>query len=222
MEIKGQYEIPRSGTREESLTKLKKLIRRLTPKGVAPLSATTRFLPTFADVGLYWGATVQSYFAANSIFWLHPSTEAIAIYREAVEMAPGKLDGVEFNAMRGQVATIPSGATAFPWRAARYWSQHVGKTLDPADLPLHQAWVEKLYARLRESILPQEETGRKRKIVIPAYANCPQSALTSEKRFLPAYYGHNVDRLLAVKRKYDPHDHFHYPQSIPVVSPGYG
>lgn len=38
----------------------------------------------------------------------------------------------------------------------------------------------------------------------------------SQENYLDAYYGANLAQLQAVKRKYDPTDLFHYPQSIPV------
>ena len=48
-------------------------------------------------------------------------------------------------------------------------------------------------------------------------AYCYQNFIDpSQRDYLHAYYGENLPRLQAVKRKYDPGDLFRYPQSIPV------
>jgi len=36
---------------------------------------------------------------------------------------------------------------------------------------------------------------------------------------LAAYYGSNLDRLVAIKKKFDPASYFNYPFSIPTVVP---
>ena len=46
-----------------------------------------------------------------------------------------------------------------------------------------------------------------------AYQNFIDPALTDWQH---AYYGTNLGRLTKVKRKYDPHDLFKFPQSIPT------
>ena len=38
----------------------------------------------------------------------------------------------------------------------------------------------------------------------------------SQKDYLHAYYGKNLKRLVEVKNSVDPHNLFHFPQSIPV------
>lgn len=139
---------------------------------------------------------------------MQPASEkVIEIYRRALELAPGSFDGVEFNALGGRVAERKSGSSAFPWRKALFWSQQVGKTLDPRDREIHRRWVEELYQQLSSELPPG---------VLPAYVNAPQAELTAGRRYLSAYYGKNVDRLVAAKRRYDTGNFFSFPQSIPL------
>lgn len=63
----------------------------------------------------------------------------------------------------------------------------MGKTLDPRDREIHRRWVEELYQQLSSELPPG---------VLPAYVNAPQAELTAGRRYLSAYYGKNVDRLV--------------------------
>ncbi len=44
------------------------------------------------------------------------------------------------------------------------------------------------------------------------YQNFPDPDL---QNWVHAYYGANYDRLVPVKKRYDPEDFFHFPQSLP-------
>jgi FAD/FMN-containing dehydrogenase len=50
-----------------------------------------------------------------------------------------------------------------------------------------------------------------------SYQNFPNRRI---ENWQEQYYAENYDRLVAVKTKYDPHDLFHNPQSIPPASRG--
>lgn len=71
-----------------------------------------------------------------------------------------------------------------------------------AVLKNNQLWLSRFHARMEEH----------------TSANCYQNFIDpSQQNHLQAYYGENLPRLQAVKRKYDPTDLFRYPQSIPAA-----
>jgi len=61
------------------------------------------------------------------------------------------------------------------------------------------SWLNSVYAKMRPYV-----TGG-------AYLNYTDPDL---KRWQTAYYGSNYRRLLNVRRKYDPHHYFNFPQAI--------
>ena len=50
-----------------------------------------------------------------------------------------------------------------------------------------------------------------------AYTNVPNADMADWET---AYWGEGVDRLRAIKAKYDPHNVFSFEQSIPLAQPG--
>jgi FAD/FMN-containing dehydrogenase len=103
------------------------------------------------------------------------------------------------DASGGAINRVHPGDTAFVHRNAlfsiQYYSGWVGAGED--DL----RWNRSLYAAMRPYV-----SGF-------AYQNYIDPELRSWKH---AYYGSNLRRLIAVKRKHDPHNFFHFAQSIPT------
>lgn len=104
-----------------------------------------------------------------------------------------------FDASGGAINRVHAAETAFVHRNAlfsiQYFSSWVGS--GAGDLK----WNRNLYAAMRPYV-----SGF-------AYQNYIDPDLKAWKH---AYYGSNLRRLVAVKRKHDPHDFFHFPQSIPT------
>lgn len=166
---------------------------------------------TFAQAGQFWSLTAQTYFENNSIFWQNKlSSDALDVYATFLENAPSLGSSIEFNAMLGAVEDIKSNETAFPYRKSLFWVQHRGTTLNPQDLPAQQLWVNALY----DAISPFAEKVANN--IVPAYVNAPQANLQVDNKFLTAYYGTNVQRLIEIKNRYDPTNFFHFDQSIPT------
>jgi len=112
--------------------------------------------------------------------------------------------GVELNSWGGAIARAPRAATAFVHRDARFlaiygatWSERDGA----ARVAANRAWLEGFYARMRPFA-----SGF-------AYQNLIDPRLADWRH---AYYGSNLARLVAVKRRYDPEGFFRFAQGIPV------
>jgi hypothetical protein len=112
--------------------------------------------------------------------------------------------GMLLDAWGGQIAQIDAAATAFPHRDAAFLAQEFVTFQDTPSsdvLASNRAWLNGLWSALRPSA-----SGA-------AYVNYIDPAL---KDWQHAYYGSNLDRLIEVKRTYDPDDAFTFAQSIPT------
>ncbi|MEV0803679.1 FAD-binding oxidoreductase [Kribbella sp. NPDC050281] len=96
-----------------------------------------------------------------------------------------------FTAMGGAYNRIVDNATAFAHRSTRFLLEHIGDADDP--------WVDESWATAHA-----DGSGR-------VYPNFPDSALDD---WASAYHAANYQRLAAVKRAYDPHRFFDFPQAI--------
>jgi hypothetical protein len=112
--------------------------------------------------------------------------------------------GMLLDAWGGQIAEVDPPATAFPHREAAFLAQEfVTFQESPSSeaLASNRAWLNGLWSALRPSA-----SGA-------AYVNYIDPALED---WQSAYYGSNLDRLIEVKRTYDPDDAFTFAQSIPT------
>ena len=107
---------------------------------------------------------------------------------------------VQLRVLGGAMARVPADATAFAHRSSRIMA-NVAALHDPAtDRDPHLAWVERLVADLR-----QGDGG--------AYVNFLADEGVAAVR--AAYPGPTWDRLVEIKRRYDPDNLFRLNQNIP-------
>lgn len=113
------------------------------------------------------------------------------------------LSGIILDSHGGAIGRIPPRATALPHRNALYSMQYFARWEREAarsTVIRNLRWIDGFYKAMRP-------------FVSGSYINYIDPALG---RNLRPYYGPNLPRLVAVKRKYDPHNFFHFRQSIPT------
>jgi len=116
------------------------------------------------------------------------------------ETVPSPMSAILFEHFHGQVTRIDPTATAVPHRSKGWNLLLPSEWIDPADTVKNVAWTKETYAAVSEHLA----TGRWLN-----YLGDDQ-----EGEAIRAAYGPNYDRLLAVKRQYDPGNVFHLNHNI--------
>ncbi|MBX3030731.1 MAG: FAD-binding oxidoreductase [Chloroflexi bacterium] len=126
--------------------------------------------------------------------------EAIAVHRRYGERIPTPLSTMHLYPISGAAARVPGGATAFPFRNGGWNGVIAGIDPDPANLPRIAEWARNYW----EELHPSSVGG--------GYVNMMMDE--GNDRVRAAYQG-NYQRLVEVKRRYDPGDLFRINQHIP-------
>jgi FAD/FMN-containing dehydrogenase len=143
----------------------------------------------------------------KSAFLTELSDGAIAAHMENGARIPAVSTGMHMYPLTGAVQDVPSDATAFGHRNARYIANMAGAWPDPADNEHNIGWVRDYYT----AMAPHTDTG--------GYTNF---ASADDQPKVPENYGANYRRLTEIKRRYDPDNLFHLNQNIrplPVPEP---
>lgn len=130
---------------------------------------------------------------------------AIAAIAQALNDTPGPASLVQLGQMGGRIGEIRPEDTAFYHRRARFDLQYQAYWTDPTQAESHIRWVEDF----RQRMSPW---------TVGAYVNYCDARIEDWPR---AYYGKNLDRLMHVKRRWDPRLVFRYPQGLSqIMAPG--
>jgi hypothetical protein len=124
------------------------------------------------------------------------------IHQLETKLSTGSGSGIILlDSYGGAIQRVKKSATAFVHRDALFSMQYLaywdaGAAPDP-----NLGWLRTFYSAMRPYVSPF------------AYQNYIDPELSNWER---AYYGTNLDRLIAVKRHYDPQNVFRFRQSIPL------
>ena len=122
---------------------------------------------------------------------------------EKLQTSTASMSVAQLRVLGGAMARVPADATAFAHRSSKIMVNVAALYEKPEEKAIHEAWVAELASALR-----QRDSG--------AYVNF----LGDEglERIRAAYPGATWDRLVEVKRRYDPINLFRLNQNIPVIS----
>lgn len=130
---------------------------------------------------------------------------AITAIVQTLNDTPGPASLVQLGQMGGRIGQIRPEDTAFYHRRARFDLQYQAYWTDPKEAESHIRWVEDF----RQRMSPW---------TVGAYVNYCDARIEDWPQ---AYYGKNLDRLMQVKRRWDPRLVFRYPQGLSqIMAPG--
>ena len=147
--------------------------------------------------GLYPAGQLQHYWKANFVKEL--TDDAIQAHLEHGPTVPVVSSTVHIYPINGACNRIAPDATAFAYRDATFATVIAGMWPDPADNEANIKWVRDYY----DATAPLSEEG--------GYINF--MAEDDQERIKANYKG-NYERLVDVKRRYDPDNLFHLNQNI--------
>lgn len=117
-----------------------------------------------------------------------------------VRASTAQMAVTQIRVLGGAMARVPAEATAYAHRARRVMVNVAALYERPEEKPAHEAWVTGFAAGLRQG-------------APAAYVNFLGNE--GEARIREAYPGSTWDRLVAIKRRYDPGNLFRLNQNIP-------
>jgi FAD/FMN-containing dehydrogenase len=157
-----------------------------------PFSALQTGFDALMPTGLQWYWKVD--------FFEEITDEAIAVHRRFGETIPTPLSTMHMYPMDGAAARVPEDATAFAYRNGGWTGVIAGIDPDPANLATATRWAQQYWQELHASSagggyvnMMMEDDGRER---------------------VRAAYRGNYDRLVEIKRRYDPINLFHINHNI--------
>jgi hypothetical protein len=140
------------------------------------------------------------FFKNKSSFVDNPlSPEDIEVIGSIFKTAPPD-SRLELQAFGGAVNNVKASHTAFPYRNSLYWCGFSTLWYDEMDANRHIDWVRKLWDKFQPFSNHH------------CYVNFSDSDIG--EHYMEYYYHNNKDKLIKIKKKYDPTYVFNFPQVI--------
>jgi FAD/FMN-containing dehydrogenase len=121
---------------------------------------------------------------------------------DRLRSSSAQMSVIQLRVLGGAMAAVPADATAFAHRTSPIMATLTAAYADPEEAPVHDDWATET-----ADILRQDDNG--------AYVNFLGDE--GEERVRAAYPGRTWDRLVSVKREYDPDNLFRLNQNISPV-----
>jgi FAD/FMN-containing dehydrogenase len=135
----------------------------------------------------------------KSAFFKELSSEVIQLLVDAFQRVPSPMSGMVIEHFHGAVTRVDPAATAFPHREPGFNFVITGEWLDPAEDDANIAWVKETFAAVEQYTADA------------VYVNYLGD---DEGNRVGNAYGANWERLVALKRRWDPDNAFHLNQNI--------
>jgi FAD/FMN-containing dehydrogenase len=127
------------------------------------------------------------------------SDDAIDAMVDAFERVPSTMTGIFLDHVHGAATRVAPDATAFPHRQNAFSLLVLGQWADPADTEVNIAWVRDTFELLRPHMSERRYTN---------------FLAADDAGAVRQGYGANYERLVEVKRKYDPENLFRLNDNI--------
>jgi FAD/FMN-containing dehydrogenase len=127
------------------------------------------------------------------------SDDAIDVMVDAFERVPSTMTGIFLDHIHGAATRVAPDATAFPHRDDAFSVLVLGQWADPAETDVNIAWVRDTFELLRPHMSERRYTN---------------FLAADDAGAVRLGYGANYERLVEVKRKYDPENLFHLNHNI--------
>jgi FAD/FMN-containing dehydrogenase len=148
---------------------------------------------------------VPRYFKAKTFYLKEAMTEAqLATMGNALETIPNNNIWLLINTEQGVIWNVPAAWTSYVHRRAYVdFSVHYEGSDAPEDVREGMTWLNDFVFKIKSI-----DSGY-------SYQNYPDLDIPAPER-LQRYYGSNLAKLKAAKRKWDPKNYFQSPLSLPL------
>ena len=151
------------------------------------------------NTGVDWLFPEGAFSYWKSAFFSDLSDQAVEAMIDALERAPSELCALVIEDFHGAVTRVSPTATAYPHRAPGFNLLVISSWIDPAQTDAGTAWARETFDALRPHMADRSYTG---------YLSA------DDHDRVTAAYGPNLERLVGLKRRYDPDNLFRLNQNI--------